>query len=486
MSPTPAPATPAGPPVAEAALTLRGFGVAYGERQVLAGLDLALPAHGVTVLLGPSGTGKSTLLRTICGHHRGNPEVHVCGDCTLAGGIDAAAAPPPLVVQKAKLLVSSVFENLVDGWPQRARLTGAEQLAHVQRWLERMDQPALVPALRTLVVELPPAQQRLVAVLRLALHEAALLLVDEPTAGLSDAHAEPVVELLRRIGRERAVLVVMHHLGQSRRLADHVLLLASGRMEEFTPAPEFFAAPRSASGRHFLRTGSCPEDTAQPQHAQAPAALEADIDRRAEPPTPTAAAPAAAPAAAAAPNRPRTRGPNGFAWLLDGRLAGTPWPGLVYPAEYDLELLRAAGVTRLLSLTGQAFDADVAARHGIAVDSAAITDMHPPTIDQALELCARLERWLAAGENVAVHCRAGLGRTGTVLAAWWIHRHGGRLDGPQALEQVRRRHGGWVQSAAQIDFLDEFARVVASQGGAAIAACASPTTTLAARSERAA
>ncbi|HLO95820.1 MAG TPA: ATP-binding cassette domain-containing protein [Burkholderiaceae bacterium] len=430
--------------------------MAYGGRVVFDNVDLVLPARGITALLGPSGTGKSTLLRTIAGTitdsnastAANDTGVRIRGQVRYRGGPEGSR--PPLVAQKAKLLVATVFENMVSEWPERARLTYAQQLIHVKDCLARHCQAELLPKLQATVVSLGAREQRLVSVLRMAMLATPLLLADEPTAALPDDEAQALLDLLRLLGRERAVLVAMHHLGQTRRMADHVLLLASCRIQEFTPVEEFFTAPRSESGRHMLRTGSCPED-ARPQDAD-----EARPASR-DPPAPM-------PQATVHPSQaPRVLGPSGFAWLIEGRLAGTPWPGLFHPAAYDLGLLQALGVTRLISLTGQAYAPQVAAQHGIRTGCVSIEDMQAPSIDLALQLCLGIEAWLEAGEVVTLHCHAGLGRTGTMLAAYCLWRHDGRMSGAQALSQVRRCHAGWVQSDAQINFLHEFARVVANR-----------------------
>jgi len=445
-------------------LALRGFGVSYGERRVLTDIDLDLPGQGVTVLLGPSGTGKSTLLRTLSGANDAHPLLRLDGRWRYR----AAGQRPPLVMQKTQLMISSVFENLVDGWPERSRMTAREQTGHVSAWLDSLGLQRLIGHLRSAVLDLPPADQRLVAILRAALHETPLMLVDEPTAGLRADHTAAIVDLLRLLGTQRSLLVAMHHLGHARAVADHVLLIASGRVQEFGPAHAFFGGPRSDAGRQFLRTGSCPEEPLAVIGADTHEAAAPEPERLAPAVPPVIApviapliAPAMAPVNAPAPARARSLGPTGFAWLMPGQLAGTPWPGLVHPADYDLSLLQDAGVTRLVSLTDRPFDARRAAACGMSVSHEAITDMQPPTADQALRLCRCLDEWLDRAEVVALHCRAGLGRTGTLLAAYWIWRHGGRLDGGQALREVRQRHPGWVQSASQIEFLNRFARAVA-------------------------
>lgn len=158
--------------------------------------------------------------------------------------------------------------------------------------------------------------------------------------------------------------------------------------------------------------------------------------------------------------RPQSMGPRGFVWLLDGRLAGTPRPGIVHAPEYDLGLLRAVGIVRLLSLTEMPFDEALAQPYGIHCCSLPIADMQAPSLDAAWQLCLQIDGWLAANEVVAVHCHAGLGRTGTVLAAYWLWRAEGQCTAVQALEHVRSLEPGWVQSISQIEFLQQFYMVL--------------------------
>lgn len=94
-------------------MSLHNFGVAFGEQVVLADVNLALPARGVVVLLGPSSTGKSTLLRTLAGLNFAQPSLRLCGTVTIAGARwPDDAALPTLVTQHARLLISTIFQNI--------------------------------------------------------------------------------------------------------------------------------------------------------------------------------------------------------------------------------------------------------------------------------------------------------------------------------------------------------------------------------------
>lgn len=412
-------------------LELRGFGVAYGTRTVLDGITVDVPARGCTVLLGPSGTGKSTLLRTIAGHNAAHPEVRTWGACLFAGAPCERDHRPTLVAQNSKLLVSNVLENLVYRLPGRSTLTRRMQIDAVAPLVEECGQSWLFECLHESVVERPLAQQRVIAILREAVAAPELLLVDEPTAGLAADDARAILDMLGVLSSHRPLLVVLHNLRETEELAARVVLIAGGTLQEATDVRSFFERPASESARLFLATGSCPEP------ALSPAARE------------TMSAPSAA------------CGPRGFAWLLPGRLAGTPWPGLIHGLDYDLSLLTAVGVTHLVSLTEEPFDARWVAPYGISCSSHPMPDMHAPSVAQATAICREIDALLDAGNVIAVHCRAGMGRTGTVLAAYWLWRGEGKLDALRALEDVRRIESGWVQSQAQVRFLEGFASQLA-------------------------
>jgi atypical dual specificity phosphatase len=89
--------------------------------------------------------------------------------------------------------------------------------------------------------------------------------------------------------------------------------------------------------------------------------------------------------------------------------------------------------------------------------------MCAPGLGQAVELCRQIDAFITQGNAVAVHCRAGLGRTGTILACYLIWEGMEALD---ALEAARRIQPNWVQSTQQAEFLEDFAGYLAKNRAA--------------------
>jgi atypical dual specificity phosphatase len=427
------------PPV----LDLCDFGVAFGERTILSKVSLSVPETGIVILLGPAGTGKSTLLRTIAGFNDSNPSLRTWGTAIYAGQPLGTGDQPALVSQSAKLMMSSVFENIVSGLPERSSLTPAQQRELVVRLLKGAGLGRLTDQLDEAVVRLPLSVQRHVATLRQVAAGPRMLCIDEPTTGLPEIECEPLLEYIHGESARRAILVVLHNQTQARRLGGDIVLLAGGVVQEAQTSEAFFVSPRSAAGREFLRMGTC--CVASPDAA--PEELDADV-----------ATPVARPAVERKVVN-QSFGPRGFLWLKRGVLAGTPRAGIVYDLRYDLDALKRVGVTVLVSLTQTPVEEDIIGEYGIKCLRSPVPDMGAPDLEQATNLCQAMERMIAEDEVIAVHCRAGLGRTGTVLASYLIWEGMGALE---ALDTVRRIEPRWVQSEAQADFLEEFARHIAN------------------------
>lgn len=428
-----------------ALLSLRKFGIAFGDKIVLRSVDLDIQDNGCFVLMGPAGTGKSTLLRTLCGINDAVANMRTWGEAIYAGSRLGEAERPSLVAQNARLMLASILENIMYELPERQSLTIMQQRVLAKRLLLLAGLDQLVNKLDSPVMELSLATQRHLAIMRTAAARPRLLCIDEPTSGLGQDESSALLHYVRYLSEQLAVLIVLHNQQQARQLDGHTALLAGGWIHESSSSEAFFTHPVSKVAREFIRNGNCtvPSPNARPE----------DLDEFCEFPTPPPMHEQATGPVSDA------YGPRGFLWLKKGFLAGTPRPGVVMDEEYDLKALQRVNISVLISLTEERFDPELLKQYGIEGWWLPVNDMEAPTVEQAMEMCQRVSQQMSAKHAVAYHCKAGLGRTGTMLAAQLIWEGSTALD---ALETARKIEPRWVQSERQIAFLETFARTVAN------------------------
>ncbi|MEO1171947.1 MAG: ATP-binding cassette domain-containing protein [Myxococcota bacterium] len=390
---------------------------------MLESVSFDLDSPGMYVLMGPCAAGKSTLVRTLCGITAVQPLVQIWGDVT-------SEARCALVQQKVRFLTTSLREGL------SARLPGYRDDGILEAKLLELGFDSLVPHLDQDVVDLPRATQRVVAIVRELLTDPDFLFVDEITAQLDEGESAQVIALLRNESRRRAVLCVTHNQQHARGLGGRLLLLAGGQIRADQRTAGFFQAPMNSLAADFVRTGSL----ALPTPGADPKTLAPEFR--------SFATKSSHPAASDA------RVPSGFCWLVPQRLAGCARPGLMAEPEQEIAGLQTLGIQCLFGLEETiTVSLPLLAQHGIAHQHCPIVDMGVPTPDAAYESIRALWTAYDRGLKIAVHCRAGLGRTGTFLACALIARG---ASANAALDEVRRANPRWIQSDRQLDFLEEF------------------------------
>jgi atypical dual specificity phosphatase len=143
--------------------------------------------------------------------------------------------------------------------------------------------------------------------------------------------------------------------------------------------------------------------------------------------------------------------PHGFSWIEKPLLAAMAAPD----SAADMVWLRQQGIEVLLSLTEDRPRRDWIEQAGLLVFHEPVPDMEAPTQEQ-LDRC--VSAILKANEQrmgVAVHCGAGLGRTGVILACYFVHKG---LSASNAVARVRRLRPGSIETAEQEQAVGEFAR----------------------------
>lgn len=231
-----------------ALLAARGVVGGYGEADILHGVDLDADAGEIVVIVGPNGAGKSTLMKAVAGLVRLRS-----GTITLAGEPIANAPAERMILrglayvpQERNVFPSlTVEENLAMG----AYARPAETAAGMARVLALF--PDLAAKQRVAAGRLSGGQRQMVAIGRALMLKPRLIMLDEPTAGLSPKFCALIFERVQAIARDGvAVLMVEQNARPALAIADRGVVLAMGCNRATAPGPALLADPEI--GRLFL------------------------------------------------------------------------------------------------------------------------------------------------------------------------------------------------------------------------------------------
>lgn len=221
--------------------------------EILRGLSMVVSADKLTVVVGPSGGGKSTLVRLL--NRLEEPD----GGRILLFGEEIGGLDPlvlrrrvGVVPQKPFMFSGSVFDNLRMPFLLREETPPAADSDFLRRTLDlcRVDLELLPREARSLSL----GQQQRVALARTLLTNPEVLLLDEPTSALDRPTADRLAATLREICRSRrlTILMVTHDLRLAERVADHLAYLEGGEILEEGQPEALLKHPRTEQLRRFL------------------------------------------------------------------------------------------------------------------------------------------------------------------------------------------------------------------------------------------
>jgi len=237
----------------------------FGSLEVLKGVSVTADKGDVIAMLGSSGSGKSTFLR--CLNLLEMPDqgrIVVAGEemrlvpdraGKLKAGdrrqIERLRTRLGMVFQQFNLWSHmTILDNVIEAPVHVLKLGRAEALARAEALLNKVgiwDKRDAYPA------HLSGGQQQRAAIARALAMEPDVLLFDEPTSALDPELVGEVLRVMRDLAVEgRTMIVVTHEMGFAREVADHVIFLHQGRIEDQGPPDQFFGAPRSERVRQFL------------------------------------------------------------------------------------------------------------------------------------------------------------------------------------------------------------------------------------------
>ncbi len=220
-------------------LTVENLTAGYGDLRVLREVSLRVPEGQLTLVIGPNGSGKSTLLKTIYGLTRVFSGRILLGDreITRLKPHEIAKAGVGYVMQRRSVFpYLTVMENLrMGGWTIKDDESRLQQ--NVERVLELF--PQLKDLLDKKAVLLSGGQARLLEIARTMVADPAVVLIDEPSAGLSPKMANIVYDHIRRLKEiGKTVLLVEQNVRSALPLADFVCIMREGTVVAFAEREE--------------------------------------------------------------------------------------------------------------------------------------------------------------------------------------------------------------------------------------------------------
>ena len=237
----------------------------FGNNEVLRGVSLSAKAGDVIAIIGSSGSGKSTLLRCINLLERPN-----AGRITVAGqelmlvpdknGELTARDPKQLQALRTKLAMvfqhfnlwahMTVLQNIIEAPVHVLGISREQAVQTARRYLQRVD---LVGMEDRYPSHLSGGQQQRVAIARALAVEPEVMLFDEPTSALDPELVTEVLRVMQTLAKEgRTMVVVTHEMGFAREVANQLIFLHKGQIEEQGVPRDVLAAPKSERLGQFL------------------------------------------------------------------------------------------------------------------------------------------------------------------------------------------------------------------------------------------
>ena len=236
----------------------------YGTTSVFSQITHQFVSKAVTSIIGPSGTGKSTLLRTF---NRMNDQIQLfkAEGTILVGGqniytnnldVYALRQRVGIVFQKPCIFPKSIYENVIFGikrlQPDKKKNFSElveQALLKVSLWTEvkdRLNEPG---------ISLSQGQQQRLALARTLILEPDILLMDEPTSSLDPISARAIEDLILSLKKNHTIILVTHNISQAKRVSDETIFVCGGEICEAGPTEKLLEKPCCQETRDYLNQG---------------------------------------------------------------------------------------------------------------------------------------------------------------------------------------------------------------------------------------
>ena len=240
--------------MSEVMIDIKGVNKWYGQFQVLTDCTTAINKGEVVVVCGPSGSGKSTLIKTVNGL-----EPFQKGDIVVNG---ISIADPKTDMSKLRSKVGMVFQHF-ELFPHlsitenltvaQVKVLGRSMDEAKKKGLAYLDRVGLSAHANKYPAELSGGQQQRVAIARALSMDPIAMLFDEPTSALDPEMINEVLEVMVGLAKEgMTMMCVTHEMGFAKLVADRIIFMDKGKIEEDCSKAEFFDSPRGERAQQFL------------------------------------------------------------------------------------------------------------------------------------------------------------------------------------------------------------------------------------------
>ncbi|OJG73445.1 amino acid ABC transporter ATP-binding protein [Enterococcus phoeniculicola] len=227
----------------------------FGKNEVLKGIDLEVKTGEVVVIIGPSGSGKSTFLRCLNLLEQPNEGIIEFEGKNLLSkevNIDQLRQKMGMVFQNFNLFPhKSVLENLTIS-PIKVKKEAPEKAK--EKAFELLEQVGLKEKAESYPAKLSGGQQQRVAIARALAMDPDVMLFDEPTSALDPEMVGEVLSVMKALAEKGMTMVVVtHEMGFAREVADRVIFMDAGIIQEEGTPEEIFGHPTNPRTQDFLR-----------------------------------------------------------------------------------------------------------------------------------------------------------------------------------------------------------------------------------------
>jgi phosphate transport system ATP-binding protein len=249
-----------------AALETIAFNAWFGDTRVLTDINIAFSKHRINCIVGPSGGGKSTLIRCI---NRLNDDVqgftvqggiYFNGENNYSNDVDVTQLRSRIgiVLQKPCVFPKSISANVLFGIQHLRKLSKQDKSSIVEQTLSAVSLwKEVAHRLDDRAESLSIGQQQRLCIARTLAVNPDVILLDEPTSALDPVATRAIETLLLKLKTQYTLIFVTHNILQAKRIADKLVFLCEGQVVEQGDKDQLFNNPRDERTRDYLNDEFC-------------------------------------------------------------------------------------------------------------------------------------------------------------------------------------------------------------------------------------